>query len=282
MLYGNRYELEDEVASGATSRVYVARDTRDDRRVAVKVMKDGIEDQTVRIRFEREAKNAGRLSGEPNLVDIYDWGFEGARPYIVMEFVKGKSLKQLLSEKGPPPPQRAAEIMIAVARALEAAHNHGIIHRDVKPANILIDKSGDVKVADFGFAKSDQDTDDLTETGFVMGTVAYVAPERLKGRRADPRSDVYALGVILYELLTGQLPFVSDNIPSVAYMQVHKQPKKPTRRVHSIPKEIELIDLKALSKNPVDRYQSAGEFKADLHRFLDGRKVLANPKKSKI
>lgn len=269
-MLGERYEIIKPIGSGATSQVYLANDVESDSPVAIKIMRADVDDTTIRARFEREARAMSMIGSHPHVVQLYEWGFLDDRPYLVMEWVRGKSLKDMLKQWGRPTPRRAAEVMSEVADALEAAHRAGVLHRDMKPANILIDGNGVVKIVDFGFAKTVEDAA-LTAAGIVMGSVAYTAPERLTGKGSDPRSDVYSMGVILYQLLTGRLPFVGDSIAEVGRMQVRRPPKPPRRRQHSVPRELDAIVMRAMTKNPDDRFQSAAQMRVALDDYLAER-----------
>src|SRR5205823_5898658 len=194
---------------------------------------------------------------------------------IVMEYVEGRSLAQIVRDDGPLHPDRAADIAADIAAALAFAHRHGVVHRDVKPGNVLISPRGQVKVTDFGIARAVTTEDNLTRTGTVMGTATYFSPEQARGESVDPRSDVYSLGVVLYELITGQPPFSGDSPVSVAYKHVQETPARPSRRNPQVPTPLEAVTLKALAKNPANRYASADELAADLRRFRDGRPVVA-------
>jgi serine/threonine protein kinase len=219
-VYSGRYELERKVARGGMADVFLSRDLLLDRPVALKVLfPEFASDPAFVQRFRREAQSAARLT-HPNVVSVFDWGQEGSTYFIVMEFVEGQSLAQLLRESGRMDPDRAAAVAADVADALAFAHEHGVVHRDVKPGNVMLSRGGHVKVADFGIARAVSTVENLTQTGTVMGTATYFSPEQARGGAVDPRSDVYSLGVVLYEMVTGTPPFTGDNPVSVAYKHV--------------------------------------------------------------
>jgi beta-lactam-binding protein with PASTA domain len=274
-VYNGRYELHRRIARGGMADVYLARDLLLDRPVALKILfPEFSTDQAFVERFRREAQSAANLS-HPNIVSVYDWGEEDGTYFIVMEYVEGRSLAQILRDEGALLPDRAADITTDIAAALGFAHRNGVIHRDVKPGNVLMSPLGQVKVTDFGIARAVTTQDNLTQTGTVMGTATYFSPEQARGESVDPRSDVYSLGVVLYELLTGEPPFTGDNPVSVAYKHVQEQAERPTHRNPRIPVALEAVVMKALAKNPANRYASADDLAADLRRFRDGRPVLA-------
>ena len=273
-VFSDRYEMVKHIARGGMAQVYLARDLLLDRPVALKVLFPELSvDHSFVERFRREAKAAANLT-HPNIVSIYDWGQGDQTYFIVMEYVDGPTLSSLLKQ-GRLEPERAAAVAASVAAALDFAHRRGVIHRDVKPGNVLIDDRAQVKVADFGIARAVGTSEDLTQTGSVMGTATYFSPEQAQGFPVDPRSDVYSLGVVLYEMATGKPPFSGENPVSIAYKHVKEAPTRPTTVTPGLPPALEAIILKAMAKNPDDRYQSAQEMRDDLVRFTDGQPVAA-------
>ncbi len=252
-----RYRLDEPIGEGGMAVVYRGYDLVLDRPVAIKVLRGQFAaDASFLRRFEREAQAAARLS-HPNIVSVYDVGRDDGTRYIVMEYVPGKTLKQLILEHAPFSLDEAIHIVRQVAAALDYAHQHGLVHRDIKPQNILVDERGFVKVTDFGIAKGLTDVS-LTEAGFGMGTVHYVSPEQARGEPATPASDIYALGVVLYEMLTGRLPFDADNPIGLAMQHVHEAPPPPRQFNPNIPPAVEAIILRALAKDPRQRFPTAG------------------------
>jgi serine/threonine protein kinase/beta-lactam-binding protein with PASTA domain len=272
----DRYELGEILGFGGMSEVHFARDVRLHRDVAVKVLRaDLARDPGFYLRFRREAQNAAALN-HPAIVAVYDTGqaetANGPLPYIVMEYVDGVTLRDVVHGDGPMEPAHAIEVIADACQALNFSHQHGIIHRDVKPANIMISKAGAVKVMDFGIARTLSDTggNRLTQTSAVIGTAQYLSPEQASGETVDARSDVYSLGCVLYEMITGEPPFIGDSPVAVAYQQVRKDPVPPSQRRDGISPELDAVVLKALAKNPENRYQSAAEMRTDLIRVHSG------------
>jgi len=273
--YMGRYELTHLVARGGMAQVYRAVDLQLDRPVALKVLFPELSvDKTFVERFRREAQAAANLS-HPNIVPVFDWGEDDGVYFIVMEYVDGRSLSAVLRDPQRLPPNQIAQIGAGVAAALAFAHRHGVVHRDVKPGNILITPEGEVKVTDFGIARAINTEDSLTQTGAVMGTAAYFSPEQAEGKTVDARSDIYSLGVVLYEMAAGRPPFTGDSPVAVASKHVRDQPEMPRAIYPACPAALEAVIMKAMAKDPASRYGSAEELRADLLRFADGRPVEA-------
>jgi serine/threonine-protein kinase len=279
-LLGGRYELDGVVGRGGMAEVYRARDIRLDRIVAIKTLRtDLARDQTFQARFRREAQSAASLN-HPSIVAVYDTGEDMATgvpvPYIVMEYVDGRTVRDLLQEGHRLLPERSLEIIDGVLRALEYSHQAGIVHRDIKPGNVMVTRNGDIKVMDFGIARAMSDAQaTMTQTAQVIGTAQYLSPEQARGERVDARSDLYSAGCLLYELLTGRPPFTGDSPVAIAYQHVRENPIPPSRIDPDIPLWADAIVLKAMAKAPGDRYQSAAEMRADLQRAASGMPVAA-------
>src|SRR5262245_7125127 len=275
-VFSNRYLIERELAQGGMAEVYLAHDQLLDRRVALKALfPEYAREPSFVERFRREAQAAANLNDQ-NIVAIYDWGNESGTYFIVMEYVEGQSLRDLIRAEGPVDPTRSADIGAEIAGALASAHRNGVVHRDVKPGNVVITQSGTVKVTDFGIARAGT-SDALTQTGSVMGTATYFSPEQAQGLPVDGRSDVYSLGVVLYEMTTGVVPFTGDSPVAVAYKHVREDPIKPMERNAPSPADLEQIILAAMAKDPDLRYQTADDLRADLLRFRRGRPLAAGP-----
>ena len=271
-VYSNRYQVTHLIARGGMALVYRAQDLLLGRAVALKVLYPELSaDPTFVERFRREAQAAANLS-HPNIVPVFDWGQDEGTYFIVMELIDGTSLAEMLRAQRTISPLRAASITASVAGALGYAHRSGVVHRDVKPGNILITPDGQVKVTDFGIAQAVASEDHLAEAGSVMGTATYFSPEQAEGSAVDGRSDVYSLGVVLYELLVGRPPFVGDSPVAVSSQHVHGVVPPPSE-FGTVPSDLEAIVLTALAKSPAQRYQTADEMRADLVRFTEGQPV---------
>ncbi|GAA4550443.1 Stk1 family PASTA domain-containing Ser/Thr kinase [Amycolatopsis samaneae] len=279
-LLSNRYELGDTLGYGGMSEVHHGHDVRLGREVAIKILRaDLARDPQFLERFRREAQNAAALN-HPAIVAVYDTGEAntefGPLPYIVMEYVEGRTLRDIVKTEGPLSQKRAMEVMADVCAALDFSHRHGIVHRDVKPANVMITKNGAVKVMDFGIARAMHDGQSaMTQTAAVIGTAQYLSPEQARGESVDARSDVYAAGCVLYELVTGEPPFTGDSPVAVAYQHVREDPNPPSSVNPAVSPELDAIVLKALAKGPANRYQSAAEMRSDLVRALSGQRPAA-------
>jgi beta-lactam-binding protein with PASTA domain len=267
-----RYRILSKLGSGGMADVYLARDESLGRLVAIKVLKERLAaDAEFVERFRIEAQAAASLN-HPAIVAVYDRGKAGASPYIAMEYVDGESLKQRVRRKGRLSPDEAAATALAVLGALQVAHARHIVHRDVTSANVLVDEAGGVKVADFGIARMGASA--LTRTGAMLGTSSYLSPEQAQGRSADERSDLYSLGVVLFEMLTGRLPFSGENDLAVAMQHVSAAPPNPRTLTPGVPEAYAAVVMKALNKQPADRYQNAQEFAAALRAAVDGGHAL--------
>lgn len=285
MLIADRYELGEIIGTGGMSDVYAATDVSLGRQVAVKMLRiDLARDENFRERFRREAQNSARLN-HPNIVSVYDTGAVETSgvdvPYIVMERVYGMNLRDIVRNEGPLSPERAAKLLLPVTRALQASHDAGIIHRDIKPANIMVTNTGAVKVMDFGIARAlDDSTSAMTQTSAVIGTAQYLSPEQARGKPADARSDIYALGCVMYEAVTGVPPFEGESPFAVAYQHVQEDPVPPSERTAAALSDNEAVNvdaviLTAMAKHPADRYQTANEMGADLELLERGSVTTA-------
>ncbi|WP_327289885.1 Stk1 family PASTA domain-containing Ser/Thr kinase [Streptomyces sp. NBC_01198] len=277
---GGRYELGSVLGRGGMAEVYLAHDTRLGRTVAVKTLRvDLARDPSFQARFRREAQSAASLN-HPSIVAVYDTGedyVDGISiPYIVMEYVDGSTLRELLHSGRKLLPERAMEMTVGILQALEYSHRAGIVHRDIKPANVMLTRTGQVKVMDFGIARAMGDSGmTMTQTAAVIGTAQYLSPEQAKGEQVDARSDLYSTGCLLYELLTVRPPFVGDSPVAVAYQHVREDPQPPSVFDPEVTPAMDAIVLKALTKDPDYRYQSADEMRADIEAALDGQPVAA-------
>jgi beta-lactam-binding protein with PASTA domain/predicted Ser/Thr protein kinase len=271
-LFDGRYRIMRRLGAGGMANVYLAEDQELGRRVAIKILNDRhAGDEQFIERFRREAKNAAGLS-HPNIVSIYDRGeaTEGTY-YIAMEYLDGRSLKELLVARGPAPIPIAIDYARQILSALRFAHRNGVIHRDIKPHNILVDSDGRVKVTDFGIARAEQaGAQQMTEAGSIIGTAQYLSPEQARGRQVDQTSDLYSLGIVLYELLTGTVPFTGDTPVEIAMKHLSAVPEPPSATRSGVPPGLDQIVLRALAKDPRDRYHSAEEMDADLERVARG------------
>jgi serine/threonine-protein kinase len=277
---GGRYELGSVLGRGGMAEVYLAHDTRLGRTVAVKTLRvDLARDPSFQARFRREAQSAASLN-HPSIVAVYDTGedyVDGVSiPYIVMEYVDGSTLRELLHSGRKLLPERSLEMTVGILQALEYSHRAGIVHRDIKPANVMLTRTGQVKVMDFGIARAMGDSGmTMTQTAAVIGTAQYLSPEQAKGEQVDARSDLYSTGCLLYELLTVRPPFVGDSPVAVAYQHVREEPQPPSVYDPEVTPAMDAIVLKALTKDPDYRYQSADEMRADVEAALDGQPVGA-------
>jgi beta-lactam-binding protein with PASTA domain/predicted Ser/Thr protein kinase len=277
-LFDGRYRIERKLGAGGMANVYLAEDQELGRRVAIKILNDRhANDEQFVERFRREAKNAAALS-HPNIVSIYDRGEAEGTYYIAMEYLDGRSLKELIVGRGPAPVNVAVEYARQILSALRFAHRHGIVHRDIKPHNVLVDNEGRVKVTDFGIARAG--TSQMTEAGSIVGTAQYLSPEQARGAPTDQRSDLYSLGIVLYELLTGEAPFEGDTPVEIAMRHLSTVPEPPSSLRPDLPRALDLVVMRALAKDPEDRYQSAEEMDADLERVARGAPVAAATEES--
>ncbi len=270
-VFDDRYKLIRKLGSGGMADVYLAEDQELGRRVAIKILNDRhAADESFVERFRREAKNAAGLS-HPNVVSIYDRGEAEGSYYIAMEFLDGRTLKELLVRNGPPPVPIAIDYARQILSAIGFAHRNGIVHRDIKPHNVVVGRDGRLKVTDFGISRAG--ASQMTEAGSIIGTAQYLSPEQARGAHVDNRSDIYSVGVVLYELLTGEVPFTGDTPVEIAMKHLSQAPKRPSEIRPEVPRDVDAIALRALAKDPADRYQSAEEMDAELARVARGLAV---------
>ncbi|HLN61257.1 MAG TPA: Stk1 family PASTA domain-containing Ser/Thr kinase, partial [Symbiobacteriaceae bacterium] len=264
----NRYRIGERIGGGGMALVYRARDEQLGRDVAVKVLRGqfGTDEEFIR-RFRREAQNAASLS-HPNVVQIFDVGRDDDQYFIVMELVEGQTLKELIQRQGPLPIAEAVRISAEILGALEHAHTNRIVHRDIKPHNILISRDGHAKVTDFGIARATT-TDTVTHTGSIMGSAHYFSPEQANGQPTGEKSDIYSMGIVLYEMLTGTVPFTGDSPITVALKHIRDRVVPATQLNSEVPVELDEIILRALEKEPEDRYPSAAAMRQALEQFAE-------------
>ncbi len=272
-LFDGRYRIVRKLGAGGMANVYLAEDQELGRRVAIKILNDrhANDDQFVE-RFRREAKNAASLS-HPNIVSVYDRGEADGTYYIAMEYIEGRTLKELIVTRGPSPVAIAIDYSRQILSALRFAHRNGIVHRDIKPHNVLVDSEGRVKVTDFGIARAG--TSQMTEAGSIIGTAHYLSPEQARGAPVDQTSDLYSAGIVLYELLTGTVPFSGDTPVEIAMKHLSQTPEPPTAHRSDLPRDLDYVVLRALAKDPTERYRSAEEMDGDLERIARGLAVSA-------
>jgi eukaryotic-like serine/threonine-protein kinase len=270
-VFDGRYRIIRKLGAGGMADVYLAEDQELGRRVAIKILNDRhAADDSFIERFRREAKNAAGLS-HPNIVSIYDRGEAEGTYYIAMEFLDGRSLKELIVGRGPAPIKTAIDYARQILAAVGFAHRHGIVHRDIKPHNVLVGSEGRLKVTDFGIARSG--ASQMTEVGSIIGTAQYLSPEQARGAPVDQTSDLYSVGVVLFEMLTGQVPFTGDTPLEIAMKHLSEVPKPPSELRPEVPHDLDSVVLRALAKDPSERYQGADEMDADLARVLEGLPV---------
>ncbi|QUR69805.1 protein kinase [Mycobacterium spongiae] len=267
-LLDGRYLVQAKIASGGTSTVYRGLDVRLDRPVALKVMDTRYsDDEQFLTRFQLEARTVARLKN-PGLVAVYDQGIDGNHPFLVMELIEGGTLRELLAERGPMPPHAVAAVLRPVLGGLAAAHRSGLVHRDVKPENVLISDDGEVKIADFGLVRAVAAAG-ITSTSVILGTAAYLSPEQVKDGNASPRSDVYSTGILAYELLTGRTPFTGDSALSIAYQRLDTDVPAASAGIDGVPAQFDDLVACATARDPADRYADAVEMGADLEAIAE-------------
>jgi serine/threonine-protein kinase len=263
-----RYRVEAMIATGGMSAVYRGLDLRLDRPVALKVMESRYAgDNQFLTRFQREARAVARLK-DPGLVAVYDQGIDGQHPFLVMELIEGGTLRELLRERGPMPPHAVAAVLRPVLGGLAVAHRAGLVHRDIKPENVLISDDGDVKIADFGLVRAVAEAK-ITSTSVILGTAAYLSPEQVSTGDANPRSDVYSVGILAYELLTGVTPFTGDSALAIAYQRMDNDVSPPSRVIAGVPAQFDDLVTRATAREPADRYADAQDMAAELDSMVD-------------
>jgi serine/threonine-protein kinase len=263
-----RYRIEAMIATGGMSSVYRGLDMRLDRPVALKVMDSRYAgDNQFLTRFQREARVVARLK-DPGLVAVYDQGIDGQHPFLVMELIEGGTLRELLRERGPMPPHAVAAVLRPVLGGLAVAHRAGLVHRDIKPENVLISDDGDVKIADFGLVRAVAEAK-ITSTSVILGTAAYLSPEQVSTGDAGPRSDVYSVGILAYELLTGATPFTGDSALAIAYQRMDNDVSPPSTVIAGVPAQFDEFVLQATARTPADRYADAQDMRAELDAIVD-------------
>jgi len=263
-----RYRVEVMIATGGMSAVYRGLDLRLDRPVALKIMDSRYAgDNQFLTRFQREARAVARLK-DPGLVAVYDQGIDGQHPFLVMELVEGGTLRELLRERGPMPPHAVAAVLRPVLGGLAVAHRAGLVHRDIKPENVLISDDGEVKIADFGLVRAVAEAK-ITSTSVILGTAAYLSPEQVSTGDADPRSDVYAVGILAYELLTGETPFTGDSALAIAYQRMDNDVAPPSRMIAGVPAQFDELVAKATARESADRYVDAQQMGAELDSIVE-------------
>ena len=284
-IIGGRYVINQLIGRGGMAEVHIGNDTRLNRIVAIKILRQDLaRDPVFQARFRREAQSAANLN-HPSIVAVYDTGEETITasdgveikvPYIVMEYVEGHTVRELLTDGNPVPLEEAVEIVSGVLDALEYAHHQNLVHRDIKPGNVMITTTGKIKVMDFGIARALSDSQaTMTQTDAVVGTAQYLSPEQARGEQVDARSDLYSAGCLLFELLTGQPPFKGDSAVAVAFQHVSQLPPLPSSIAPDIPESLDRVVMKALAKNREDRYPDAAHMRADLQASLHGGNVAA-------
>jgi serine/threonine-protein kinase len=263
-----RYRVDTMIATGGMSAVYRGLDLRLDRPVALKVMESRYAgDNQFLTRFQREARAVARLK-DPGLVAVYDQGIDGQHPFLVMELIEGGTLRELLRERGPMPPHAVAAVLRPVLGGLAVAHRAGLVHRDIKPENVLISDDGDVKIADFGLVRAVAEAK-ITSTSVILGTAAYLSPEQVSTGDASPRSDVYSVGILAYELLTGVTPFIGDSALAIAYQRMDNDVPPPGRMIAGVPAQFDELVTRATAREPANRYADAQDMATELDAIVD-------------